>query len=60
LSFIGNSRIIDPEGTMLAGAGNENETICLADIDPEKARNKSITARNHLFNDRKPQWYHLG
>jgi len=29
------------------------------DIDPEIARNKMITEKNHLFNDRRKEFYDL-
>jgi predicted amidohydrolase len=38
--FIGQSRVIDPVGAVLAQAGSDREEIIVAEIDPAKARAK--------------------
>jgi predicted amidohydrolase len=57
LRFIGQSLISSPEGEVLVKAPESEEVLLLADINPELARNKSLTALNNVFNDRRPQMY---
>jgi predicted amidohydrolase len=57
LTFTGQSFISDPSGTILKMASLDKAEIILVDIDPQKARNKMITERNHAFNDRIPSAY---
>lgn len=57
LRFIGRSRIIAPDGTLL-GELNSSETALLsAEINPELADNKKVTPQNDLFEDRRPEFY---
>jgi predicted amidohydrolase len=47
LEFTGRSQVVDPSGDrVLAAGGPEAEGVFLAEIDPAKADDKSITARN--------------
>lgn len=55
--FIGRSRIIAPDGTILAEAGDSETSFLAADIDPTAADNKLINERNDLFADRRPKFY---
>jgi predicted amidohydrolase len=57
LRFNGGSRIIDPTGSVLLNADESSEGIQVTEIQPEKARNKLITPRNHVLNDRRPERY---
>jgi len=57
LRFIGTSQVISPRGEVLAKAGDTEEIIQVVDIDPSLALNKMITQRNHLLNDRRPEFY---
>ena len=57
LRFIGQSLIASPEGKILVGASGEDEVLLIADIEPELARNKSITSLNNIFDDRRPEMY---
>jgi predicted amidohydrolase len=60
--FIGQSRIVDPGGDLLAVSDDDRETILYADIDPARARQKRIV---HLageyeidrVHDRRPEMY---
>ena len=59
--FIGQSRICEPVGKVIASADRE-ETILYADIDPAVARNKHLVRiagqhEIHRFNDRRPEMY---
>lgn len=60
LRFTGQSRIVDPGGRVLAEAGKAEEILRVVEIDPSEAANKHMTARNHLFHDRRPGAYRLG
>ena len=57
LRFIGQSLIASPEGGVLVKATENEEVLLLADINPELARNKSLTSFNDIFNDRRPEMY---
>lgn len=60
-TFIGLSKIIDPVGRVLASAGAE-ETVLIAEIDPEMARNKRTVNipgkyETTVFDSRRPELY---
>jgi predicted amidohydrolase len=60
--FIGQSKICDPRGKVLAEARHEDETILYADIDPAFARQKHIVRvpdKHEIdrFADRRPEFY---
>lgn len=62
--FIGGSQIVDPAGQVLAKAGEMEETILIADIDPARARNKRVVRSpgKHAIDrlaDRRPEMYGL-
>jgi predicted amidohydrolase len=57
LDFTGRSQIVDPRGTVISRLGEEDTGLLLADVEPEKARDKSITPRNDRFRDRRPECY---
>ncbi|HVX11381.1 MAG TPA: carbon-nitrogen hydrolase family protein [Pirellulales bacterium] len=60
--FIGQSRICDPRGKVLAQAQHENEAILYAEIDPAFARQKHVVrvpGKHEIdrFADRRPEMY---
>ncbi len=60
--FIGRSRVIDPDGEVLAEAKGEGEEIVLAEIDPERARHKRVVKIPGVYEvdrvgDRRPEMY---
>lgn len=57
ISFTGNSQVVDPSGVVLAQAGDRSESLKIVEIQVEEADNKSITANNDLFKDRKVAFY---
>jgi predicted amidohydrolase len=57
LRFIGQSRIVSPDGTVLTSAGTHEEALMVTEIEPEKARNKELNPLNNLFADRRPEMY---
>jgi predicted amidohydrolase len=61
-TFIGQSRIIDCNGELLASASAEREEIVYAEIEPAKARDKHIVHvpgryELHRTADRRPEMY---
>jgi predicted amidohydrolase len=57
LTFTGESQIVDNLGQVIAKLGENKTGVILADIDPEQAKNKSITPQNDRFEDRRPEFY---
>jgi predicted amidohydrolase len=60
--FCGRSQIVDPTGTRLAETDTTSEALLVADIDIERARDKSIIPaageyEMHLFGHRRPELY---
>lgn len=60
--YIGQSRIVDVNGELLASAGPADEAMLVADIDPQRARNKQIVRIPGKFmldrlKDRRPEMY---
>jgi predicted amidohydrolase len=59
LRFTGLSTIADPKGAVLLQASSWEEEVGIVDLDPDLARDKSITARNDVLGDRRPEEYSL-
>lgn len=57
LTFTGNSQIVDPKGRILAKANAEEEKVCVIEVDPSLAKDKKVTANNHIFQDRRTDFY---
>lgn len=57
LSFNGESAIISYNGKNLVSAGDDNEIIINAVLEPDKTRNKSFNEINNIFLDRRPELY---
>jgi predicted amidohydrolase len=57
LTYIGNSEIVSPRGVILHRAPRDQEALCIVEIDPAEARNKSITPYNDLLRDRRESLY---
>lgn len=57
LTFIGQSRICSPSGEVLAEARRAEATIITAEINPRAARDRQLNPYNHLFEDRRPDFY---
>jgi 5-aminopentanamidase len=59
--FCGWSQIVDPFGKRLAEANETEETLLVADVDVEKARDKDYVIAGeyelYLFGDRRPELY---
>jgi predicted amidohydrolase len=57
ISFSGRTFAVDPEGDMIAEASATNEEVLITDIDPLLSRNKMLTEKNHVLDDRFPELY---
>ena len=57
LQFTGMSQVVSPKGELLHRGLENHEEAFVVTIDPLAARDKMITSRNNLFDDRRPQLY---
>jgi len=57
LRFTGRSQVVAPGGTLLHKAASQRDELFVMDIDPTLARDKSITSRNEVLRDRRPEFY---
>ena len=57
LRFIGQSQIVSPRGRIIYRASSTGEECIVRNIDLSWARDKSITPRNDLIQDRVPRAY---
>jgi len=57
LIYIGSSEIVSPRGAILHRAPRDQEALCVVEIDPAQARDKSVTPYNDLLRDRRESLY---
>jgi len=57
LAFTGGSGIWDPAGITLATAPAAGDHVGTVDLDPAHARDKQVTPRNHVLDDRRVDLY---
>ncbi|MCB0288225.1 MAG: acyltransferase [Calditrichaeota bacterium] len=57
LRFTGKSQVVAPKGVLLNRAPSQKTTLFITEINPELARQKSITATNDILSDRRPEFY---
>ncbi len=57
LTFTGMSTVANPKGEVIYQAAATSEEACAFNFDLELVRNKFITPRNHIFEDRRPEEY---
>ncbi len=57
LTYIGNSEVVTPRGAILQRAPRDQEALCIVEINPAEARNKTITPYNDLLRDRRETLY---
>jgi predicted amidohydrolase len=56
-TFTGRSRITAPDGRVLCTGGVDTEEVLVSDIDTELAGRGTMTPRNRLLADRRPEFY---
>ena len=56
-AFTGGSQIVTPAGDRLFRMNEAEEALRVVDINPSEARDKMVTEANHLFRDRRPEFY---
>lgn len=57
ITFSGRSILSGPTGKTLLKGSPDNDEVMLTELDLTQARDKQITPRNHLFDDRRPDCY---
>jgi predicted amidohydrolase len=57
LTFTGMSQVTGVDGTVLSSAPADSPSVVVVEINPDLALNKMVTAHNHIFNDRRPEFY---
>jgi predicted amidohydrolase len=57
LTYIGNSEVVTPQGAILHRAPRDQEELCIVEIEPSEARDKSVTRYNDLLRDRRESLY---
>ncbi|HOO90672.1 MAG TPA: nitrilase-related carbon-nitrogen hydrolase [Syntrophales bacterium] len=57
LHFTGRSQITGPDGTIIYRSDEDSQEARAEEIDVEAARDKHLTIYNHLFTDRRPDYY---
>jgi predicted amidohydrolase len=57
ITFTGQSQVVTPRGELVYQAGPESEELFITKLDTGQARDKSMTAGNDLFKDRRPHYY---
>jgi len=57
LTFSGKTFVVDPKGNLLASASTDQPEVLRTKIEPDPTRDKMITTRNHVLNDRFPDEY---
>jgi len=57
LHFTGESQVISPRGEILARLSPDQEETKIIEIDPAKARDKTLNPYNDLIADRRPRFY---
>lgn len=59
LRFTGGSQIVSQNGEILVRGAQDREEVRVVEIDPRKARDKSLNPYNDRFADRRPELYRI-
>jgi predicted amidohydrolase len=57
--FTGRSQVVGPKGNILIRVGERVQGIWTVEFDPEEAKDKMVTERNDIFNDRRDDLYDI-
>lgn len=60
VEWIGGSVVADVEGYPVAGPGQGDPVVLIADLDLDRALDKTVGDHNHAFHDRRPELYRQG
>lgn len=58
LTFTGKSQVMAPKGILVHQSATHGDELVVVEVDIALARDKRITARNHVIDDRRPEFYH--
>ena len=59
LTFTGMSQIINPKGEIIKRLNKVEESVYIAEINPEEANDKKATVHNDVLADRRTEMYEL-
>ena len=59
LRFTGESLVAASDGTQLAHARPDADEVGIGEVSLQAIRNRQLTERNHLINDRRPDLYRI-
>jgi predicted amidohydrolase len=59
LRYTGESQIVDPDGAVLVRLSSDRAEAAVVEIEPSRARDKSLNAHNDKLADRRPHLYTL-
>jgi predicted amidohydrolase len=57
LRFTGGSQVVDVRGELKFRLDEQEEKVAVTEVDPARALEKTLNIHNHLFNDRRPEFY---
>jgi len=57
LVFTGQSIVTAPDASVLLALGPDEVRAAVVEVDPRAALDKHVTARNHVLQDRRPEYY---
>ena len=57
LHFTGASQVAGPDLDVLARGSEDGAEVVSCEVDPQRARDKQVTPRNHVLEDRRPELY---
>jgi predicted amidohydrolase len=57
MKFTGKSQIVSPEMKILVRSNKTKEEVKVVEIEPKNSDSKMITARNHVWHDRRIDLY---
>lgn len=59
IKFTGKSQIVNPKGEVILKFTAREQCVKVVEIEPKASLDKNITEYNHLFKDRRTEFYHL-
>jgi predicted amidohydrolase len=59
LLFTGQSQVVDTKGQIKFRLGDQEERVAVVEVNPVLSLEKTLNQHNHLFNDRRPEFYRV-